>query len=592
MSSGLQVRGLSAAYTGHDGRPRTVVYEADLELSPGTVVGLAGESGCGKSTLALAAIGYPQASILAGEALLNGTDLLRVDRSALRAVWGARIAYVAQSASLTLNPAIPVGRQLAQPLARHLGLRGSELAHRQVELLEAVALPNPERSLARYPHEFSGGQQQRIALALAVACDPEVLILDEPTTGLDVTTQAKITQLLKRLIADTNMAVLYVSHDVALLATVADRLLVMYAGRVVEEGPTWRLLRRPAHPYSKALLEAAPSAREPRAISPIPGRPPAAVIIGRCPFSPRCAYAIAACEEGDVPRHKVAEGHTARCLRAGEVQNDGLRRDRKDSGRVAVHGTLLEVSELVCRYGKRADAPAVDGVSFSLQAGETVGIVGESGSGKSTLLRAVAGLHRPLAGTLAFEGRPLPVLSRRDRDLRKSIQLIFQDPDTSLNPRHTIAEILRRPLRTLRPEVSRSQEQSVMLELLESVGLLDATLSRYPTQLSGGQKQRVAIARALAAKPRLLLCDEVTSALDVSVQAIILRILAGLARTGQFTVLFVSHDLAVVRTVCQRALVMQNGRICEQGDSDRLFTAPDHPYTRELLASLPDPAVA
>jgi peptide/nickel transport system ATP-binding protein len=582
------VRDLSVGYVRGDGSINRVVHEVSFTLNRGAILGLAGESGCGKSTTALASLGYrsPGSRILDGSSRLDGIDLLELPPARRRQVWGRRVAYVAQSAALALNPAMTVGRQLAQPLAVHLGLRGAALRARQLELLEAMALPDPVAALRRYPFQFSGGQQQRIALAIALSCRPDVLILDEPTTGLDVTTQARITALLRSLVSETGVGCLYVSHDLALLGTFADRLAVMYAGELVEEGPADALARRPRHPYTHALLGAVPSVRRPRYVTGIPGRPPSSVVLDSCAYAPRCPYALPKCRTR-IPLLDPGDGHVARCIRLEDVERDPV------SGRelppVHMGATpLLQVADVWCEYPS-APAPAVKGISLTVRPAERVGIVGESGSGKSTLLRAIVGLHRPTGGSIRLRGVELaPLASKRPRAVRKEIQLVFQNPDSSLNPRHTVLDIVARPIRLFRTDVLRSGEREAVQELLDSVNLPRGLLYRYPAELSGGQRQRVALARAFAARPSLLLCDEVTSALDVSVQATILELVAELSVRTDTAVIWVSHDLAVVRTIANRALVMREGEVCEEGETDELFVAARHPYTQELLAAIPE----
>jgi peptide/nickel transport system ATP-binding protein len=585
----FQVEDLSVGYLRSDGQDNVVVWKAAFSLAPGSILGLAGESGCGKSTTALAAIGYrgPGSRILSGTARLEGVDLLALQSGKLRSIWGRRVAYVAQNATTALNPAIPVGRQLAQPLSRHLRLRGGELRDREVELLESVGIPNPPAALDRYPHQFSGGQQQRIAIAIALSCRPEVLILDEPTTGLDVTTQARISALLRSLVAETGAATLYVSHDLSLLSTVADRLAVMYAGEIVEEADSHAVARQPRHPYTQALLAAVPTAHIRSSVAGIPGRPPARVVLDSCSFAPRCPHALDACREGYIELLDVGGGHMARCIRTGEIAARPVEASPLATAEVSPE-SLLAVDDVWSQYAK-APTPAIRGVSFEIASGETLGIVGESGSGKSTLLRAIIGLHPPTKGVIRFRGVPLAAQAvKRPRAIRRELQIVFQNPDSSLNPRHTVFDIVRRPIRLFRDDVRHSGERDAVTELLESVKLPTGLLHRYATELSGGQKQRIALARAFAARPSLLLCDEVTSALDVSVQATIIELISELAARFGAAVIFVSHDLAVVRTIAGRALVMKNGEVCEEGETERLFVAPTHPYTRELLAAIPE----
>jgi peptide/nickel transport system ATP-binding protein len=580
---------LSVGYVRRDGSVNHVVDRVSFRLERGTILGLAGESGCGKSTTALASIGYrsPGSRVLGGASRLDGVDMLRIPTARLRKVWGSQIAYVAQSAALALNPALTVGRQLAQPLAVHLGLRGAAARRRQIELLDAMGLPDPEGALGRYPFQFSGGQQQRIALAIALSCRPDVLILDEPTTGLDVTTQARITKLLRALVTDFGVGCLYVSHDLALLGTLADRLAVMYAGELIEAGPAEAVASKQRHPYTQALLAAVPSVRRPRYVIGIPGRPPTSIVSDSCAYAPRCPFVLPACRAGPIALRDPGDGHVARCIRLEEVEK--LPSPGHELAAAAgERDVLLEVSDICCEYAG-ASEPAVKGVALRVHRAERLGIVGESGSGKSTLLRAIAGLHRPTAGSIRLHGSDLaPTAVKRPRSVRREIQLVFQNPDSSLNPRQTILEIVARPIRLFRDDVPRARERESVLELLDAVKLPRGLLYRYPAELSGGQRQRVALARAFAARPTLLLCDEVTSALDVSVQATILELIADLSEQTETAVIWVSHDLAVVRTIANRAIVMRQGEVCEEGETDELFAAARHPYTLELLAAIPE----
>jgi peptide/nickel transport system ATP-binding protein len=583
----LEVTDLAVGYLKHDGSLNQVVDRVSFKLERGKILGLAGESGCGKSTTALAAIGYrPLGSrIMAGSSIAGDVDLLKLSNAKLRDLWGSRIAYVAQSAALALNPALTVGHQLAQPLAIHLGVKGKDSRARQIELLEAMGLPDPARAIKRYPFQFSGGQQQRIALALALSCKPDVLVLDEPTTGLDVTTQARITDLLRSIVADLGVGCMYVSHDLALLGTLADRLAVMYAGEMIEAGSAAAVATKQRHPYTQALLAAVPSVRRPRFLVGIPGRPPTSVVPHACAYAPRCQYVQPACSESHPELLDPGDGHLARCIRIEEVEKRPS--PGHEIARAQRHPeVLLSVSDVHCMYGR---TEAVKGVSLVVHRAERVGIVGESGSGKSTLLRAIAGLHPPSAGSVALRGVELaPKAIKRSRSLRREIQLVFQNPDSSLNPRHTIFDIVVRPIRLFRDDVPRSGERAVVQELLDSVKLPTGLLYRYPAELSGGQRQRVALARAFAARPEVLLCDEVTSALDVSVQATILELIAELSEKTETAVIWVSHDLAVVRTIADRALVMKDGEVCEEGHTDELFVAAKHTYTKQLLAAIPE----
>jgi peptide/nickel transport system ATP-binding protein len=590
-SLALEISELAVAYTQRDGSVSKVVSDVDLTLHRGKVLGVAGESGCGKSTMALAAIGYRPGAmrILGGTSRLGDVDLLALPLTKLRQVWGSRVVYVPQASSLALTPALTIGALMAEPMKLHLGLRGPELHDRQVELLNEVGVPNPEAALRRYPHQFSGGQQQRINLAIALSCNPEVLILDEPTTGLDVTTQARIMSLLKRVVAQHQTAAMLVSHDLPLLAEVCDQVAIMYGGQVVEAGPAENLLSRPVHPYTKALLAAVPDPSGKRALSGIPGAPPHSVVEDACPFAPRCPYAIDLCVLGN-PRLEVVDGSQAvRCVRADEqvvltISDRPLQLPEVQSG-----SSLLRVDDLWCEYRSHRNATTVvKGVSFNVDQAETLAIVGESGSGKSTLIRAIAGLHARSSGSVEFEGAELaPDAGKRPRAIRRDMQIVFQNPDMSLNPRHDVMSLISRPMQLFEGDLSRRDRAERVRELLSQVNLPQSMAHRYPGELSGGQKQRVAIARAFAANPKLILADEITSALDVSVQAAILTLLSKLSAERSTSVVFVSHDLAVVRAVAHRALVLQQGEVREAGPVQRLFDFPEDDYTRELVNAIP-----
>jgi peptide/nickel transport system ATP-binding protein len=596
VSAALEVRDLTVGYRGKGGAVDVVVRDVSFDLHGGRLLGLAGESGSGKSTAALAAIGYtaPGSVRLSGRALLGDIDLLATPMLGLRRIWGSRVAYVAQDASQSLSPLMRIEKLLAEPLRLHLGLRGAPLRRRTLALLEDVGIPDPESALRRFPYQFSGGQQQRIALAIAMACEPGVLILDEPTTGLDVTTQAQIARLIDRLIKDSGTASVLISHDLALLGTICDEMAIMYAGEIVEQGAAPAVGTKPRHPYTAALLDAVPRVDEPGLVIGIPGLPSTSVIEGACAFAPRCRFAQDPCSTLHPTLGEVAPEHAARCLRASDLGPlPSQRRPPLPAAPVAAGGALLDVSGLVCSYRRGHGAPVVDQVSLHVDRGETVALVGESGSGKSTALRAIAGLHRPDGGTVSYAGASLaPHVTGRSRTLHRDIQIVFQDPHASLNPRHTVGEIIGRPISILFPERSAAERRARVLELLAHVRLDGGLTGRRPHQLSGGQKQRVAIARAFAAEPRLLLCDEVVSALDVSVQASILELIADLTADTGTAVLFVTHDLAVVRAIAERVYVMRSGKILEKGPTEQIFNNPQSPYTAELLAAVPRLAAA
>jgi len=442
----------------------------------------------------------------------------------------------------------------------------------------------------RYPAQLSGGQQQRVTIAMACVCDPPVAVLDEPTTGLDVLTQDRILAELRRLRDEDGMAMVYVSHDLAVVAQMADRIVVMYAGRIVESGPAAEVIERPRHPYTRALVAAIPDFRRPRALRGIAG---VSVGVGEwpggCAFAPRCPYQQLRCHEAVPDLEETVAGHSVRCIRWMELD---LEAHDRGGGRLveAVPETppILVVSDLEARYRSgRGGPPAVAGVSFTVESGRCVALVGESGSGKTTIGRCIAGLHVPAAGTIAFGGAPVAGHARkRPLDVRRRIQIVFQNPFESLNPRHRVGSSIERPLRVLRKLSHREAKQEVG-ELLERVKLPTRLADRFPVELSGGERQRVAIARALAARPDLLICDEVTSALDVSVQAAVLELLQELQRELHLSMLFITHNLGVVACVADTVLVMDHGSLCETGPVGAVLATPEHDYTRRLLAAAP-----
>ena len=591
----ITVETLSIA--GEAGSGRAVVAEAAFSLTKGQTLGIAGESGCGKSTLLLALMGIvkPGLVVTGGGVRLAGTEVLTAPAEARRRLRGPVVALVPQSAAMALTPTMRVGAQLLEAMEVHDHLDEKDRIGRVKSLFARVRLPDPDGIGERYPHELSGGQMQRVAIAMALSCAPQLLLLDEPTTGLDAFTQAGILDLLDGLRRETGMAMVCVSHDIGVLARLTARVAVMYAGRVVEDRPVADLLARPAHPYARALLASVPRLSAPAIPPSIPGRPPAPGSPDRgCAFAPRCAQAQALCATLP-PLREIAPHAWVACHRPKTAALPQPAPDPAPQAAPVPGGApVLSVHDLSVRYGRQGwlgrlrgiEVPTVvEAVSFELARGEILGLVGESGSGKSTILRAVAGLWPRSGGRVELAGRGnLPLRTvERDRQTLQRMQVVFQNPDASLNPRQTLREILAQPLR-LYFNAGPAEVEANARALLADVRLDPVYLDRRPGQLSGGERQRVALARAFAAKPDVILCDEVTSALDVSVQASVLALIRDLCRSRGTACLFVAHDLAVVAALCDRVAVLHHGRLVEVGPAKTLCTQPSHDYTRQLVA--------
>ncbi len=608
MSALIDIRDISVGFTGRDGRTREVLRNIDLSVGPGESVGLVGESGSGKSTLALAAMGYLKRGLrlLNGSVMFDGTEMFGQPRQALERIRGGHLALIPQNSGQSLTPTLRIGAQLGEALKLHSALPVTQHAAKVVELLRQVRLPDPDGIVTRYPHELSGGQQQRVAIAMALAGEPRALLLDEPTTGLDVTTQAHILELLRDIAAERGMAMVYVSHDLGAIARVCDRVVVMYAGEAVLEGDTRSVLRAPAHPYAQGLLASIPKLGDAALPMALDGRPPAPGDAGAgCAFVDRCALVQPQCRRARPPLAPLPGGGMVRCFLAEEASRNPAQGRGAQPVRHSGDEVLLKLEDLSISYARprlldqilgrpAAGLPTVDDVTIAIGRGETLGLVGESGSGKSTILKTIAGLLPPAGGAISVGGQKLPrAVEQRAPDQLRQIQLIFQNPDDSLNPRHTVADILEQPLR-LYFGLSGAALRRRSAEILERVRLGAHYLDRLPSQLSGGEKQRVAIARAFAAGPEIVLCDEVTSALDVSVQAAVLDLLNDLKATQGTTYLFVSHDLAVVRALSDRVAVLYQGRLCEIGRTEQVFGDVSHPYTDVLLGAVlePDPDTA
>ncbi|MFC5822893.1 dipeptide ABC transporter ATP-binding protein [Nonomuraea insulae] len=598
MSPVLEVSDLNVSF-GDVRAVRGVSYS----VRPGEVLGIVGESGSGKSVTSAAVMGLlPPGARVTGSVRLHGRELIGAPERALNAFRGKSMSMVFQDPLSALTPVYRVGDQVAEAVRVHQRVSKEMAMVKAVELLELVGIPHPaERALA-FPHEFSGGMRQRVVIAMAIANDPDVIICDEPTTALDVTIQAQVLEVLKRAQAKTGAAIIMITHDLGVVAGFADRVLVMYAGRPVEVGAVDDIYYRTRMPYTVGLLGSIPrvdrGARQP--LAPIEGNPPSpAALPPGCPFAPRCPMRIDACEEAEPPLSEVGEGHRAACIRWEEVGPRGTGRHAApgDGATLRVRGerTVLEVRNLVKDYPLLRGAVfkrrvgtvhAVAGVSFDLRQGETLGLVGESGSGKTTALTQILELSAPQQGGIVVLGHDTARLGRGERtEIRRDMQVVFQDPLASLDPRMTVHDILAEPLRTH----GRRDPRRRIGELLALVGLDPTHAARYPQDFSGGQRQRIGIARALALEPRLLVLDEPVSALDVSIQAGVINLLDSLRARLGLSYLFVAHDLAVVRHIADRVAVMYLGRIAEIGQVDAVYDAPAHPYTQALLSAIPLP---
>lgn len=580
------------------GRRVQAIRDLSFDLPAGKVLGLVGESGAGKSMIgrAIAQALPPGFSIASGRLSLGGEDLVRVSAARRRALLGRDIAFIPQEPMTALNPVMSVGAQIGEHLWR-LGVPKAERHARAVAMLADVHLPEPEDVLRRYPHQLSGGMCQRVLIAMAFASRPRLVVADEPTTALDVTIQARIVQLLAEMQERDGTSVVFITHDLRLAARICDEIIVLYAGRPIERGPAPALLSRPAHPYTRCLQLAAPTmAGVPHALHILPEQMPglaALATLQGCRFAARCPLVEADCLVEDPPTYPVGTDRVAACLHTDRVEEIVA---RPAVARVAgedVQDEVLRVASVGKRYARggvfgRRVMIAVRDADFSVRAGEFVGLVGESGSGKSTIAKLVMGLEAPSSGRIFLGGADVTAASRRARMQRIAVaQLVFQDPQSALNPRRRVAEIITQRMQAGLHHAPRAARMARARELLREVGLAPEIGDRYPSQLSGGQRQRVNIARALCAVPRLLIADEIVSGLDVSVQAQLLDLLLRLRDELGFAMLFISHDLSVVRHLCDRVLVMNRGEIVEQGPTKEVFAAPRHPYTRRLLAAVP-----
>ncbi|MDZ7728061.1 MAG: dipeptide ABC transporter ATP-binding protein [Dehalococcoidia bacterium] len=606
----LDVNNLEVRFFARRGEVHAV-NGVSFNLERGERMAVVGESGSGKSVMTMSLIklvAYP-GKITGGHVLLDGEDVLDLSDRELTHVRGQRVAMVFQDPMTSLNPVMRIEDQLVAPMMRHLGLSRSEAKARGVELLGQVGIPGPELRISAFPHELSGGMRQRVLIAMALSCKPDIILADEPTTALDVTIQAQIIALMKQLAADTGVSVIFVTHDLGLVARFAQKVAVMYAGRIVEYGPTSELFKNPQHPYTRGLIESIPTtigAKVDRLVQ-IPGTPPdLSDPPPGCPFAPRCSDVVDRCweerPEADDPKPQSHRSMLGRCPAAPSSRKeprmtlatprieDAMRRPYDPDAVLEVRGLKRHfVQKPFFPWGVSTNVRAVDGVDFSVKAGTTLGLVGESGCGKTTTGRMIVRLEDPTDGQIIVDGVDIAKYPNNSmREYRRKVQMIFQDPYASLDPKMKIGDIIAEPL-TVQRIGSRQERKDRVVQLMEQVGLDPQYRERYPFQLSGGQRQRIGIARALALDPRVIVADEPTSALDVSVRAQVINLLRDLQSDLGLSFVFISHDLATVRYISDTIAVMYLGKIVELAPSLELFERPLHPYSAALLSAVPSP---
>jgi peptide/nickel transport system ATP-binding protein len=583
----LVVEGLTVVT---EGRGTPVVEDISFRVPPGQVLGLVGESGSGKSTVGVALLGLARSGLRigGGRVCIDGIDVLSLRGKDLQNARGRLVAYVPQDPTSGLNPALRVGRQLREAIIIHRDSLsdGQTVDDRVTQLMEEVGLPSTEAFLNSYPHQMSGGQQQRVGIAMAFSCRPRVIVLDEPTTGLDVTTQRRVLDTVRQMTAEHHVTSVYVSHDLAVVAQLAHQTAVLYAGRLVEQAPTEAMFRGARHPYTVGLLKAVPSSARSEILVGIEGRPPRP---GRwpigCSFADRCASAADTCRQ-ELPQLRDlgnGESHWVRCF-FPEPPVSAAHAKEPVPSLPESPDRILTVRNLAARYGHRE---VLTDVNFDVTAGRCTAVVGQSGSGKTTLARSLVGLHTAWSGEVALAGAKLrPEPGQRTKEQRRTLQYVFQNPYSSLNPRMSVRENLEEPLRYF-SALSRRDRTDKVHEILQTVALSSEYAERMPQQLSGGERQRVAVGRALIVDPEVMVCDEITSALDVSVQALLVEQLRQLQADRGLSMVFITHNLAVVRSIAQEVVVLSEGVIVEHGPVDQVLDHPSHEYTQRLLADLP-----
>jgi peptide/nickel transport system ATP-binding protein len=609
----LDVENLTVTYDTEKG-PLNTVRNVSLKIAAGEIYGLVGESGSGKTTLARAIVRYlaNNGRVTSGTIKLGDTDLLKIPSSQMQHIWGSKITMVHQDPAAAVNPSIPIGEQIAEVARTHLHMSRAEARDKAIDMLAKMGMPDPKSVARRYAHQLSGGMLQRVLIAIALTTNPQLLIMDEPTTSLDVTTEAGILDLVGELMQEYHTAILYITHDLGVVARICNKVGVMYAGEILEEGTVRQVFKSKIHPYTRGLLGCVPrinaDSRNVNLCS-IPGYVPRPDQLPQgCIFAPRCELAREECNNKRPPRVEVMPGHITACYRWKDLKNNPellLNFEQKREIRERKKEELVFEARNVKKYFTvsggltsfwkkgSTSVKAVDNVSLGIPKGFTMGIVGESGCGKTTFARCITGLEEASSGEMELEGQRLPyTVTKRKSSQLKKIQMVFQNPDASLNPQYSVGESVARPLALLQ-NLSKDEINKRVRELFKAVKLPEDYINRLPHELSGGEKQRVAIARAFAANPTLMVCDEPITSLDVSVQASLMNLLKDLQESKGTSYLFISHDLAAVRHISDWIAVMYLGRICEEGLADEVFMSPHHPYTEALLSaiSIPDPDV-
>lgn len=604
LNSLLEVQDLTVDFKTKNGY-LTAISEIYLDIKPSETICLVGESGSGKSVASKAImrlIDYDNGVITTGKIQFQDDDLAQLSLAELNKIRGKKIAMIFQEPSAAFDPVFTIGYQLTETIRKHTKISKKEAFIKGVKLLTRVGLSEPEERMKQYPNELSGGMLQRAMIAMALSCEPELLIADEPTTALDVTIQAQIIELIKELKTEFNMSVLLITHDLGVAAQLADRIVVMYAGKIVEQATVQQLFEHPHHPYTRGLLESIPrvnSSKREKLLSIEGSIPSLAEMPTGCHFSPRCPFATELCRH-ESPALKEVNGRESACWYTDQLvgredwysPNQDITNEQVLEEKISNHKEVLfEIKNLNKYYPlkhSKNQLKAVNNVSFTIKEGETFGLVGESGSGKSTLGRTILKLEEATSGDVLFKGQSLVRLNKTElRKMRKHMQMIFQDPYGSIDPRWTIGDIIAEPLKTHNKNLSSTQIESQVRKLLQKVGLDPDWILRYPHEFSGGQRQRIGIARAIAINPSFILADESVSALDVSVQAQIVNLLKELQQSLGLTYLFIGHDLNVVRHISDRIGVMYLGKMVEIAPSDQLFNEPLHPYTQALIKSMP-----